>query len=128
MNIALDYDGTYTHDPVLWLMFVIQAQHNGHDIRLVTMRFASEEHGGAEAGGIDPRLRALGVQIIFTSREAKGPAAAAQGFVADVWIDDNPRAINESAVQIWGTIKPEGQPHDPNFTKEPDDGVNATNP
>lgn len=118
MKIALDYDGTYTHDPELWLMFVIQAQHHGHDIRVVTMRYPSEQQGGAHAGAMDPRLEALGVPFIFTSREAKAPVTAALGFVPDVWIDDNPQAVHQSAAQIWGDQKAEGQPHDPNFVKE----------
>lgn len=29
MNIALDYDGTYTSDPSLWLRFVLDAQASG---------------------------------------------------------------------------------------------------
>lgn len=122
MKIALDYDGTYTHDPSLWLVWIIQAQGRDHDVRIVTMRYPSEEAGGPDAGAMDHRLRALGVPIIFTCREAKAPACAAAGWVPDVWVDDNPRAVNESAVQIWGSVKPEGCPHDPNYAMEVQNG------
>lgn len=106
MNIALDYDGTFTEDPVLWLRFILDAQSSGHDIRVVTMRFPSE----AGPAMFDPRLKALGVQVICTCRLAKRDACMAQGWTPHVWIDDNPRAVQEDAMAIWKESAPEGQP------------------
>lgn len=45
MNIALDYDGTYTADPDMWLRFVEEAQAAGHKVFIVTMRYESECFG-----------------------------------------------------------------------------------
>lgn len=104
MNIALDYDGTFTNDPELWLLFVLQAQHHDHTVAVVTMRYPSE------GASMDPRLAALGVKTIFTSRLAKLPAALAQGFTAHVWIDDHPMAVHMDADQIWPNPAPEGSP------------------
>lgn len=39
---------------------------------------------------------------------AKKPFLLELGIVIHVWIDDNPRAVEESALQIWGRVHPEG--------------------
>lgn len=110
MNIALDYDGTYTSDPELWLRFVIDAQAAGHDIRVVTMRYPSE---GAD---MDKRLAGLGVVTVFTSRKAKEPhCAQVTGWTPHVWIDDNPKAVHMHASEIWATSAPEGSPVVPTY-------------
>jgi hypothetical protein len=96
MNIALDYDDTYTRDPKLWLGFIKAATAAEHDIRIVTMRFKHE------FTSMDPALLETRIPIIFTSSLAKQPECERHGFHVHVWIDDNPRAINESAAQIWG--------------------------
>ncbi|CAB5221619.1 hypothetical protein UFOVP247_216, partial [uncultured Caudovirales phage] len=38
MNIALDFDDTYTRAPSLWNNFIADAKDKGHDIRIVTYR------------------------------------------------------------------------------------------
>lgn len=104
MNIALDYDGTFTADPLLWLRFIIDAQAYGHAVHVVTMRYPSE------VSTMDPRIAQLGVAIHCTSRKAKKPACDALALDIHVWIDDNPRAVQEDATQIWETQAPEGSP------------------
>lgn len=106
MNIALDYDGTYTEDPNLWLRFVLDAQACGHGVYVVTMRYPSE----CEDGMFDHRLKALGVPVVSTSRQAKAAACEALGIEIHVWIDDHPRAVHEDAMAIWKESAPEGQP------------------
>jgi hypothetical protein len=93
VNIALDYDGTYDRDPELWEAFIRVAQSRGHKIMCVTKR--------------EPTLGTPGCSVpaIFSSRKAKIPAAIAQGFHPDIWIDDSPGGIlfNDGAqVQVSG--------------------------
>lgn len=120
MKIALDYDGTYTADPTLWLRFILDAHAYGHEVSIVTMRFLSEaRNGGAEAAPIDARLTALRVPIICTARQAKRAFCENIGQRFDVWIDDNPQAVDLPASAIWpGNERQEGRPKDPCFNKE----------
>ena len=82
MRIALDYDGTYTSDPVLWLAFVELAQMRGHEIVCCTLR-SPEEMNDMDAAFC------AAVRVIPTSRQAK-----AKFCKADVWIDDFPHQIS----------------------------------
>lgn len=104
MNIALDYDGTFTSDPDLWLPFVQRALQRGHKVTVVTMRFESE---GID---IDQRLFKLGVDVIYTDRKAKRPVVQALGCEMHIWIDDHPEAVILDASRIWGPVAPEGSP------------------
>lgn len=107
MNISLDYDGTYTEDPRMWLRFCLDAQACGHTVWVVTMRYPSE----CGPDMFDPRLQNLGVNVIATSRKAKAKhMKEVEGIDIHVWIDDNPRAVHEDAMAIWKTSAPEGQP------------------
>ena len=90
MLIALDYDGTYTADPVLWLDFVKRAQSRGHAVICVTMRY---DH---ETLDMCLKLQSL-VDVIFSSRQAKLPFLNARGVFPDIWIDDSPNWLFEDA-------------------------------
>lgn len=84
MNIALDYDGTYTRDPELWDTFVSGAGARGHDVFMVTMRYPHEEIKGP-------------CRVIYTSRQAKLPFVSELGIVVHIWIDDKPHFIYDGA-------------------------------
>jgi hypothetical protein len=88
MIIALDYDGTFTADPELWQHFIRDATERGHKVVCVTMRYPDEPIGDMD--GVS--------EIIYTSREAKGPFMAALGRLMDVWIDDKPHWIFQRAL------------------------------
>jgi hypothetical protein len=91
MNISLDYDDTYTRAPFLWDMFIQTAKSQGHKVYCVTMRRPNE---GADV------IAALGHQveaIHFTSRHGKRNYMFKQGIRIDVWIDDEPGWILQSA-------------------------------
>lgn len=90
MLIALDYDETYTNDPVLWLTFIESLRSRNHDVVVVTMRFESEGHD------MDPRLKQL-CHVIFTGRRAKHPFCAQLGVYPSVWIDDCPHFVHMDA-------------------------------
>jgi len=81
MLIALDYDKTYTVDPVLWDGFIVAAKARKHDIKIVTLRTPSES------------IHVDGVEVIYTSRQAKMKHLA-----ADIWIDDNPAWVYQDSL------------------------------
>lgn len=83
VTFALDYDGTYTADPELWLDFIVNAKKNGHRVIVVTMRTIEE------GKSIDDRLQNE-CQVFCTSRKAKKKFMRMQGIEPNIWIDDNP--------------------------------------
>jgi hypothetical protein len=73
MKIAIDYDGTYTRDPILWDTFITIATESGHEVVCVTMRHPSEPIQ-------------MSCPVLYTCRKAK-----ALYYAADIWIDDKPQ-------------------------------------
>jgi len=86
LTIALDYDGTYNKDPLLWDKFISAAKLNGHEIFICTMRHPYEELE------IDP-----GLHVEFTCRKNKHDHMKAKGKWVDIWIDDMPHFIHNDA-------------------------------
>jgi hypothetical protein len=89
MKIALDYDETYTRDPALFDCFIAMAVKNGHDLRIVTSRFPSEE------------VPSIGPLIYYTSRKPKGQYLANEQWLPDIWIDDAPQRIFGSGAWLY---------------------------
>ncbi|RPJ32026.1 MAG: hypothetical protein EHM17_10660 [Verrucomicrobiaceae bacterium] len=81
MLIALDYDKTYTADPVLWEDFIQSARARGHTVKIVTMRRPDEV------------VSDVPIDVVYTSRKAK-----ASIIKADIWIDDSPHWIYQDAL------------------------------
>ena len=89
MNIALDFDETFTTDPELWAEFIDLAKHRGHEVTFVTYR----DHRW-DVDDIMQVASELDISVIFTAGKQKSTA-----FKADVWIDDDPVTI-PSAPQL----------------------------
>lgn len=97
MNIGLDYDDTFTRDPIGWTAVVKLLVSRGHLVYIVTWRndeeakevFAEMQYWQADIEG-----------IYATDRKAKEPFMFAKGIRIDVWIDDNPRAVIQSMVTL----------------------------
>jgi DNA-binding LacI/PurR family transcriptional regulator len=86
MILSLDYDDTYTRDPVLWDAFIYNARARGHTVLVVTMRYDVPHEA-------DPVRKALTHKVdgfFFTGRKAKRPFMASKGVNVSVWIDDQP--------------------------------------
>ncbi len=81
MLVALDYDGTYTLDPLLWDKVIGLFHTRGHEVICVTMRYPSE---GAE---VESSI-GMKCKIIFTERNAKKSHLRKLSIYPDVWIDD----------------------------------------
>lgn len=102
MNIALDYDGTFTEDPAMWDLFCRLAEMQGHDVYIVTMRYPQE------------RITVAPVpmdKVWYTSRNAKAPFVEKYGLHIDVWIDDNPKSVHKNSNdELWPDEKREVHP------------------
>lgn len=90
MNIAIDYDGTWSADPFLFNAFVGLARHRGHECYIVTGRKESEAPS-ALAGEI-----ISGIQVICCNGRMKEDVCREQGIKIDIWIDDMPGMIQKS--------------------------------
>lgn len=91
MNISLDYDNTYTRDPILWNVFVANAIGLGHKVYCVTMR------SHKEAVQVYHDLTGKVTDIYCTNRQAKKDFMFEQGIAIDVWIDDMRYFVLEDA-------------------------------
>lgn len=89
MIIALDYDKTYTADPILWDEFIGCCRLAKHEVICLTMRYPSESilDGPAQ----------WGCPIYYTSRKAKLIWAKQNNIHVDIWIDDNPAWLFDDA-------------------------------
>ncbi len=83
--IALDYDGTYTDDPVLWELFIKNALNCGHTVLCITMRYPETEK------------IALNIPVYYTKRQSKMNFCKANNIDIDIWIDDKPGWIFDDA-------------------------------
>lgn len=90
MIIALDYDDTYTRDPLMWDQFIRLAIASGHTVICVTMRYEGESWDVRESIG---KLCA----VYCTGRRAKLEYMTEIGRIPDVWIDDSPMFITQGA-------------------------------
>lgn len=89
MNIAIDFDNTYTLDPFLWQAFINSAKSSGHDVRIVTARDERFDRTLALAE-LENRI-----PVIYCRGVAKKWYLThfGEGFTVDVWIDDKPESI-----------------------------------
>lgn len=89
MKIALDFDGTFTADPQLWLTFIIAAEDAGHEVRIVTMRCAVKDGINWMAVGFtDPPAK-----VVWCDGHAKREWCRQIGWEPDIWIDDDPYSL-----------------------------------
>ena len=83
MNIALDFDETFTADPSLWTAFITKARTRLHTVTFVTCRPANGNNSD-----IEYESERLGIRIVYTAGRQKQHC-----FKADIWIDDSPETI-----------------------------------
>jgi hypothetical protein len=89
--IALDYDGTFTADPLFWTNFVRGAFARGHQVIIATMR----RNIPSEWVTLPDVL--AHVEVIYTACEAKREVVLSCGYKVDIWIDDNPQWVDTNA-------------------------------
>ena len=83
MNVAIDYDETYTLDPTVWNKIINLLLESGHNVYCVTKRYEAIA---------DDIKEALDIPIIYAMR-SKLEAVNAAEISIDIWIDDKPQSI-----------------------------------
>ena len=90
MRIALDYDDTYTRDPLMWNWFCQQALDRGHEVWCVSARDQNDMDDPIMTVG-----RVIGAdKCVGTAMKPKRTYMWKEKDVyIDVWIDDSPEYI-----------------------------------
>lgn len=91
MNIALDYDDTFTADPDLWADFVNSAKGRGHKIYCVTARRNTPENIAEITGQFIEYM--IDIPIIFANLKSKLKTVEDRNIHIDIWIDDAPFSL-----------------------------------
>lgn len=86
MNIAIDYDETYTCDPQAWDDVIDIFRNRGHSVYIVTMRKLDPCESVKVMHDLDGKVDG----IFFTGRKAKKDFMYNLGIHISVWCDDNP--------------------------------------
>lgn len=98
VTIALDFDKTFTVDPLLWLTFVRGAQLRGHTVVMVTgrsdrvMHSDPTRHWGNEVRAALAEV-GLSIPVVFAGELPKRVAARMANYMVDIWIDDDPEHV-----------------------------------
>ena len=85
MNISLDFDATYTHDPQAWDAVIDLMQARGHKVHCVTCRRDTPENREI--------VVVPNVLVFFTDLRSKIEHMTKWGITIDVWIDDDPLCV-----------------------------------
>lgn len=85
LTFALDYDGTTSEDPRLFIEFIKLVKYRGHKIYIVTMRYENEP--------INRFISDLVDGVLYTGRNAKQAWCEVNGYNINIWIDDRPDYI-----------------------------------
>ncbi|MGD9682614.1 MAG: HAD family hydrolase [Candidatus Obscuribacterales bacterium] len=102
MNIALDYDGTFSAEKSGWLEFIDSFTMRGHKIYIVTYRNEIDKNEE-----FDQLYWWKDVSTIYTDGKAKRQFVRELGIEIDIWIDDRPETILEDSkitpeeYQVW---------------------------
>jgi len=92
MLIALDFDGTYTADPVVWDLIIKSLQERGHAVHIVTLRDQNldrlKDHD---------RFWNMGVRVVYCDGRSKLDVAKEMGLEYDIWIEDDPRCVQHGS-------------------------------
>ena len=100
MIISIDFDDTFTADPITWKWVIKLLQSSSHTVVCVTGRHGTQED-------IDETSAALpaGIPVVFAGDEAKKDAAVLAGYDVNVWIDDQPARIMGRFVKIKRVVR-----------------------
>jgi hypothetical protein len=89
VNIAIDWDNTFTRDPIGWQDFITHfVDRLGHSVWIVTSR--------SERTPIDRYVSGI-EGVIYCDFAAKKDITDQRGIDIHVWIDDDPIWITQSA-------------------------------
>jgi len=85
--LAIDYDNTYTADPITFDQVIRLFQQAGHGVVCITNRTSDMKK--------QEIMSSIGklVPVIFAGADWKRDAATKNGYKIDFWLDDNPSSI-----------------------------------
>lgn len=91
LTIAIDFDNTFTADPVMWSKFIRDARTAGHRVVCVTSRRQTTQNNTL----LDEMFKRHGIEIAtwFTSLASKTWYMQQVGVKVDIWIDDDPKTL-----------------------------------
>ena len=97
MIISIDYDETYTRDPIMWHEIIKLMISRGHTVYCVTAR--CEDNDGWK---VKQDLEHFIHGIYFTCGKQKEKFMFDRGICVQVWIDDQPLSIvNKDMKEEW---------------------------
>lgn len=112
MRIAIDFDETYTKDPILWNEFMGYATFRGHEVCICTTRNLKHDNTYTLQ-----HLHKLGYPVYFVDGMPKKECMKETwGLDVDIWIDDKPDSIingsmtNKEDLAAWREQQ-HGPPH-----------------
>lgn len=90
MIVSIDFDGTWTEDPVAWRAFAKMLVRRGHTVIVTTNRddipgFSNEVYETVGTSAVK--------EVIFAGAKPKRQAARERGYKVDVWVDDMPEMV-----------------------------------
>lgn len=86
-TVSIDFDETFTTDPIAWLKVIDILKKSGFNVICCTARFPHEYPEDLEI------LERNGIEIYFASRNSKKEYLESKGVNVDIWIDDNPFSV-----------------------------------
>lgn len=101
MLLILDYDDTYTADPIFWNTFVKNALSSGHTVICCTFRNDNIDYYPHDNDDIKKSMGMLGVPIVFAAQYMnKWMAVEDAGYIPSnaIWIDDSPQFILRGSI------------------------------
>ena len=96
MTISIDFDETFSKDPVMWGEFAMKSESEGNTIVMISRRPDTVANQKEIADTIGIHLHAFSKIMLIGEGMQKADAAAAAGISVDVWIDDAPETIQSS--------------------------------
>lgn len=88
MKIAVDYDGTFTLNPVAFSRVIRVLKQTGADIRIVTSRNTNGDN--EELEGVSKFLE---IPVVYCSGQQKKTVCQGLGWVPDIWVDNEAHTI-----------------------------------
>lgn len=95
MNIAIDFDNTFSSDPDLFKSFIKICESRNHKCYIVTMRNGTDEDRKeieSTTGGMLP--------VIYCGHTFKRKVTSQMGINIHIWIDDLPAGIDDQRLML----------------------------
>ena len=93
MTISIDFDETFSKDPVMWGEFAAKSAADGNTVYMITRREDTPENQAEIEETIGQYADAFTDVLLIGAAMQKADGAKAAGIAVDVWIDDSPETI-----------------------------------